>query len=61
MTDSDTTVACLRQRVAPFVATRDWEQFHNPKGLSVAIAIEAAERRRCNDRRVAHKRIGSPA
>ncbi len=43
MTDNDTTVANLRQRVAEFVAARDWEQFHTPRNLSVAIAVEAAE------------------
>jgi NTP pyrophosphatase (non-canonical NTP hydrolase) len=29
--------------VQEFVAERDWQQFHNPKNLSVKIAIEAAE------------------
>ncbi len=43
MADHDTTLADLRQRVAEFVAARDWEQFHVPKNLSVAIAVEAAE------------------
>lgn len=43
MTDNDTTLADLRQRVAEFVAARDWEQFHTPKNLSGAIAIEVAE------------------
>ena len=43
MTDRDTTLADLRQRVADFVAARDWQQFHVPRNLSVAIAVEAAE------------------
>jgi NTP pyrophosphatase (non-canonical NTP hydrolase) len=43
MPDADTTVAQLRQRVARFVADRDWRQFHTPKNLSMSIAIEAAE------------------
>jgi NTP pyrophosphatase (non-canonical NTP hydrolase) len=43
MTDDNTTLADLRQCVAEFVAARDWEQFHTPKNLSIAIAIEAAE------------------
>ena len=42
-TDNDTTLADLRQRVAEFVAARDWEQFHTPKNLSGAISTEAAE------------------
>jgi len=41
--DNATILANLRQRVAEFVAARDWEQFHTPKNLSLAIAIEVAE------------------
>ena len=43
MADHDITLADLRQRVAEFVAARDWEQFHVPKNLSMSIAVEAAE------------------
>src|SRR5262245_48517257 len=45
MTNSDakTTVAELRQLIADFVAERDWSQFHSPKNVSMALAIEAAE------------------
>ncbi len=43
MTDQHTTLADLRRRVAEFVAARDWEQFHVPKNLSIAVAVEAAE------------------
>ena len=45
MTSSDdsTTVAELRKLVADFVAERDWSQFHAPKNVSMALAIEAAE------------------
>jgi dCTP diphosphatase len=43
VTDRDTTLADLRQRVADFVAARDWQRFHVPRNLSVAIAVEAAE------------------
>jgi len=43
VTDETTTLAELRQRVAEFVAARNWEQFHTPKNLSGAIAIETAE------------------
>ena len=42
-TDDDTTVAQLRRAVADFIRERDWEQFHDPKNLSMAIATEAAE------------------
>jgi NTP pyrophosphatase (non-canonical NTP hydrolase) len=41
--DDDTTVAVLRAEIAAFVRERDWEQFHDPKNLSMAIATEAAE------------------
>ena len=41
--DSTTTVAELRQIIADFVAERDWSQFHAPKNVSMALAIEAAE------------------
>jgi NTP pyrophosphatase (non-canonical NTP hydrolase) len=41
--DSDTTVAELRKIIADFVAERDWSQFHSPKNVSMALAIEAAE------------------
>jgi NTP pyrophosphatase (non-canonical NTP hydrolase) len=41
--DSTTTVAELRQMIADFVAERDWSQFHSPKNVSMALAIEAAE------------------
>ena len=41
--DADTTVAELRRLIAAFIRERDWEQFHDPKNLSMAIATEAAE------------------
>jgi dCTP diphosphatase len=43
MSDDQTSVADLRAQVEAFVAERDWAQFHSPKNLSMAIAIEAAE------------------
>ena len=43
MTDVDTTVAELRKRVLAFVHERDWEQFHSPKNLSMALAAESGE------------------
>lgn len=33
----------LRRRVGEFAARRDWEQFHSPKNLSMALIAEAAE------------------
>ncbi len=43
MNDHSTTVHELREVVRQFVQARDWEQFHAPKNLSMALAIEAAE------------------
>lgn len=43
MPDSDMTLLDLRHRIEAFVQMREWEPFHNPKDLAVAIAIEAAE------------------
>lgn len=41
--DLQTPVGQLREMVAHFVAERDWHQFHAPKNISMALAIEAAE------------------
>lgn len=43
MSDTQTTVHELRDLVRRFVMERDWGQFHSPKNLSMALAIEAAE------------------
>jgi NTP pyrophosphatase (non-canonical NTP hydrolase) len=43
MNDSTTTVAQLRENIRQFVAERDWDQFHSPKNLAMALAVEAAE------------------
>lgn len=36
-------LAELKERLRAFVAERDWEQFHSPKNLAMALAVEAAE------------------
>jgi NTP pyrophosphatase (non-canonical NTP hydrolase) len=41
--DSTTTVAEIKARVLAFARERDWEQFHAPKNLSMALAAEAGE------------------
>lgn len=43
MQDATTTVAEMRARVLAFARERDWEQFHSPKNLSMALAAEAGE------------------
>ena len=41
--DDSVTVGALRDRVRAFVAEREWERFHSPKNLVMALACEAAE------------------
>ena len=43
MTDETATVGILRKRVLAFAREREWEQFHSPKNLSMALAAEAGE------------------
>ena len=43
MADAATTVAELRERVRAFVHARDWEPFHTPKDLAIALSVEASE------------------
>jgi len=33
----------LMKRIRDFIKERDWEQFHSPKNLSMALSIEASE------------------
>ena len=33
----------LSRRIAEFATARDWDQFHSPKNLSMALSVEAAE------------------
>lgn len=43
LTDATATTAELKARVLAFARERDWEQFHAPKNLSMALAAEAGE------------------
>ncbi|MGB0408668.1 MAG: nucleotide pyrophosphohydrolase [Opitutales bacterium] len=43
MKDSETNLQEIKDKVLAFARERDWEQFHSPKNLSMAIAAEAAE------------------
>lgn len=43
LTDSATTISELKTRVLAFVREREWEQFHSPKNLSMALAAETGE------------------
>ncbi len=33
----------LKERLRDFAAARDWEQFHSPKNLAMALSVEVAE------------------
>ena len=38
-----TDLESLRNQLRTFAAERDWDQFHSPKNLAAALAVEAAE------------------
>ena len=40
---SDNALRALQERLAAFAAERDWEKFHSPKNLAMALSVEAAE------------------
>jgi len=33
----------LKQRLRDFAAARDWEQYHSPKNLTMALSVEVSE------------------
>jgi dCTP diphosphatase len=37
------SITGLRQELRRFAAVRDWEQFHTPKNLAIALSVEAGE------------------
>ena len=37
------TLDQLRDRLREFTAARDWDQFHSPKNLAMALSVEASE------------------
>lgn len=37
------TLQDVRDRLRDFAAARDWEQFHSPKNLAMALVVEAGE------------------
>jgi dCTP diphosphatase len=36
-------IAELQEKILAFAAERDWQQFHDPKNLAMAVAVEAGE------------------
>jgi NTP pyrophosphatase (non-canonical NTP hydrolase) len=43
MNDKITTIEDLKKIKRSFVEERNWEQFHTPKNITMALAVEAAE------------------
>jgi NTP pyrophosphatase (non-canonical NTP hydrolase) len=43
MPDENDSLKSLSARLARFAAERDWDQFHNPKNLAMAVAGEVGE------------------
>ncbi len=41
--DRDTTLQDIKDLIAAFTAERDWQQFHCPKNVAMALASEAGE------------------
>ena len=39
----DISLKDITDKMATFLAERDWEKFHDPKNLAMSIAIEAGE------------------
>lgn len=37
------SIETLREKLRLFAEEREWEQFHSPKNLATALAVEAAE------------------
>ena len=42
---TDDPLRSLREALREFAAARDWEQFHSPKNLAMALSVEAAARK----------------
>jgi len=40
---TDDSLEALRREVRAFAEARDWQQFHTPKNLAMALSVEAAE------------------
>lgn len=43
MSKSDLSLADIQKVIRKFCDDRDWDQFHNPKDLSISLSLEAAE------------------
>ncbi len=43
MTDTSNPIEVLRDELRRVAAERDWQRFHSPKNLAMALNVEAAE------------------
>ena len=43
MDDNTTTFSEIKDMIRKFVSERDWEKFHNPKDITLALSIEVGE------------------
>ena len=43
MPDETTTIARLKGCVRDFTDARDWEQYHSPRNVAMALSVEVAE------------------
>jgi dCTP diphosphatase len=43
LTERPASLDTLRDLLRRFAAERDWDQFHSPKNLAIALSVEAAE------------------
>lgn len=43
LTDKETNLEELKQKIKDFCTERDWDKFHDAKELAIALSIEASE------------------
>ena len=43
MSDDDTPISALKAEVRRFNQDRDWEQYHSPRNLVMALSVEVSE------------------
>jgi len=43
MTDSETTLATIKEMMKQFVTERNWQKYHTPRNLAASAAVEAGE------------------
>lgn len=41
--DQEITIQSIKEQLRGFAELRDWDQFHSPKNLSMALSVEVSE------------------